>query len=63
MAGELDLDDNPYRAAYAQSVVVGETDAEAERLYAKHVEYSMSHGSATSRCTGSRCRRHQPASS
>jgi len=37
MADELDVDDNPYRAAFAQSVVVGETDADAERLYAKHV--------------------------
>jgi alkanesulfonate monooxygenase SsuD/methylene tetrahydromethanopterin reductase-like flavin-dependent oxidoreductase (luciferase family) len=44
MADELDVDDNPYRAAFAQSVVVGETDADAERLYAKHVEYSMSSG-------------------
>jgi alkanesulfonate monooxygenase SsuD/methylene tetrahydromethanopterin reductase-like flavin-dependent oxidoreductase (luciferase family) len=44
MADELDADDNPHRAAFAQTVVVAETDAEAERLYAKHVEYSMSRG-------------------
>ncbi|TWS99445.1 LLM class flavin-dependent oxidoreductase [Reyranella sp. CPCC 100927] len=31
------LDDNPYRAGFAQLVVVGATDAEAERLYLKHI--------------------------
>ncbi|ABQ67808.1 luciferase family protein [Rhizorhabdus wittichii RW1] len=31
------LDDNPYRAGFAQMVVVGETDAEAERLYLDHL--------------------------
>jgi alkanesulfonate monooxygenase SsuD/methylene tetrahydromethanopterin reductase-like flavin-dependent oxidoreductase (luciferase family) len=30
-------DDNPYRAGFAQIVVVAETDADAERLYARHV--------------------------
>lgn len=31
------LDDNPYRAGFAQSVVVGATDAEAEKLYLQHI--------------------------
>jgi alkanesulfonate monooxygenase SsuD/methylene tetrahydromethanopterin reductase-like flavin-dependent oxidoreductase (luciferase family) len=30
-------DDNPYRAGFAQIVVVAETDADAEKLYAQHV--------------------------
>jgi alkanesulfonate monooxygenase SsuD/methylene tetrahydromethanopterin reductase-like flavin-dependent oxidoreductase (luciferase family) len=38
------LDDNPYRAGFAQLVVVGETDADAERLYLQHLRnfYSKS---------------------
>jgi alkanesulfonate monooxygenase SsuD/methylene tetrahydromethanopterin reductase-like flavin-dependent oxidoreductase (luciferase family) len=32
------LDDNPYRAGFVQIVVVGETDAEAERLYLPHIQ-------------------------
>jgi alkanesulfonate monooxygenase SsuD/methylene tetrahydromethanopterin reductase-like flavin-dependent oxidoreductase (luciferase family) len=44
MADELGVDKNPYRATFATMVVVGETDAEAERLYAKHVEYSLANG-------------------
>ena len=32
-------DDNPYRAGYAQVVVVADSDAEAERLYAPHIDY------------------------
>jgi alkanesulfonate monooxygenase SsuD/methylene tetrahydromethanopterin reductase-like flavin-dependent oxidoreductase (luciferase family) len=32
-------DPNPYRAGFLQLVVVGETDAAAERNYARHVEY------------------------
>jgi alkanesulfonate monooxygenase SsuD/methylene tetrahydromethanopterin reductase-like flavin-dependent oxidoreductase (luciferase family) len=32
------LDDNPYRAGFAQAVVVGETDAQAEKLYLKHIQ-------------------------
>jgi alkanesulfonate monooxygenase SsuD/methylene tetrahydromethanopterin reductase-like flavin-dependent oxidoreductase (luciferase family) len=32
-------DESPYRGAFAQVVCVGETDAEAERLYRKHVDY------------------------
>lgn len=38
------LDDNPYRAGFAQIVVVGATDAEAEKLYLKHIRnfYSKS---------------------
>ncbi len=33
------LDPSPYRAGFAQTICVGETDAEAERLYAPHVSY------------------------
>ena len=38
------LDDNPYRAGFAQAVVVGATDAEAEKLYLPHIRnfYSKS---------------------
>ena len=38
------LDDNPYRAGFAQLVVVADTDAEAEKLYLKHIRnfYSKS---------------------
>ncbi|HEX9408189.1 MAG TPA: LLM class flavin-dependent oxidoreductase [Methylomirabilota bacterium] len=32
-------DANPYRAGFLQLVTVAETDAKAEELYAKHVEY------------------------
>jgi alkanesulfonate monooxygenase SsuD/methylene tetrahydromethanopterin reductase-like flavin-dependent oxidoreductase (luciferase family) len=32
------LDDNPYRAGFAQLVVVADTDAEAEKLYLKHLQ-------------------------
>ena len=32
------LDDNPYRAGFAQAVVVADTDLEAERLYLKHIQ-------------------------
>jgi alkanesulfonate monooxygenase SsuD/methylene tetrahydromethanopterin reductase-like flavin-dependent oxidoreductase (luciferase family) len=32
-------DSSPYRAGFAQTICVGETDAEAEQLYAKHVSY------------------------
>jgi alkanesulfonate monooxygenase SsuD/methylene tetrahydromethanopterin reductase-like flavin-dependent oxidoreductase (luciferase family) len=30
---------NPYHAGFAQVICVGETDAEAEKLYAKHIDY------------------------
>jgi alkanesulfonate monooxygenase SsuD/methylene tetrahydromethanopterin reductase-like flavin-dependent oxidoreductase (luciferase family) len=30
---------NPYHAGFAQTVCVAETDAEAKRLYAKHIDY------------------------
>lgn len=33
------LDDNPYRAGLVQLVFVADTDAEAERLYERHVQY------------------------
>src|SRR5262249_60429350 len=32
-------DDNPYRFSFLQLIGVGETDAEAEDLYAEHAEY------------------------
>lgn len=32
-------DESPYRATFAQCVCVADTDAEAEKLYAKHVDY------------------------
>ena len=32
-------DTSPYRAGFAQTICVAETDEEAERLYAKHVNY------------------------
>ena len=32
-------DASPYRAGFAQTICVAETDAEAERLYAEHVLY------------------------
>ena len=35
---KADLDDNPYRAGFAQIVVVAETDADAEKLYYKHIQ-------------------------
>jgi alkanesulfonate monooxygenase SsuD/methylene tetrahydromethanopterin reductase-like flavin-dependent oxidoreductase (luciferase family) len=34
---ENGLDDNPYRAGFAQIICVADTDAEAERLYSQHV--------------------------
>jgi alkanesulfonate monooxygenase SsuD/methylene tetrahydromethanopterin reductase-like flavin-dependent oxidoreductase (luciferase family) len=43
-AAELGVDDNPYRATYAQFVAVADSDAEAERLYAPHIEYSFANG-------------------
>lgn len=36
---ERGKDLSPYRAGFAQTICVAETDAEAERLYAKHVDY------------------------
>jgi len=35
----LGKDFNPYQGAFAQQIVVGETDAEAQQLYEKHVRY------------------------
>ena len=32
-------DTSPYRAGFAQTICVAETDEEAERLYSKHVSY------------------------
>ncbi|AWK70293.1 LLM class flavin-dependent oxidoreductase [Rhodococcus oxybenzonivorans] len=44
MAADMGIDANPYRAAMAVTVLVGETDQDAERLYAQHLEYSLSRG-------------------
>jgi len=38
-AEALGLDDNPYRAGYAQLVCVSETDEQAEKDYAEHAMY------------------------
>ena len=32
-------DDSPHRAGFAQTIMVAETDEEAERLYSKHASY------------------------
>jgi alkanesulfonate monooxygenase SsuD/methylene tetrahydromethanopterin reductase-like flavin-dependent oxidoreductase (luciferase family) len=32
-------DNSPYRAGFAQTICVAETDAEAERLYSEHISY------------------------
>lgn len=47
LAADMGLDDNPYRVGYAQFVAVAETDAEAERLFAPHVEYAFGRGIAS----------------
>ena len=36
---ERGIEPNPYRAGFLQLVVVGESDADAEKKYARHVEY------------------------
>ena len=36
---ERGKDPSPFRAGFAQTICVGETDAEAEALYAEHVNY------------------------
>jgi alkanesulfonate monooxygenase SsuD/methylene tetrahydromethanopterin reductase-like flavin-dependent oxidoreductase (luciferase family) len=38
-AAQKGKDDSPYRAGFAQIICVGETDAEAEKLYAEHCSY------------------------
>ena len=38
LADESGRDRNPYRAAFLQTVMVADTDAEAERLYGDHVQ-------------------------
>ena len=37
--GKRNKDNSPYRAGFAQTICVGETDAEAEKLYAEHISY------------------------
>jgi alkanesulfonate monooxygenase SsuD/methylene tetrahydromethanopterin reductase-like flavin-dependent oxidoreductase (luciferase family) len=36
---ERGKDDSPYRAGFAQTIVVAESDAEAERDYRQHIDY------------------------
>ncbi len=36
---ERGLDDSPYRAGFAQTICVADTDEEAEKLYGEHVSY------------------------
>ena len=36
---ECGKDDSPYRAGFAQTIVVADTDAEAERDYREHIDY------------------------
>jgi alkanesulfonate monooxygenase SsuD/methylene tetrahydromethanopterin reductase-like flavin-dependent oxidoreductase (luciferase family) len=36
---EFGKDDSPYRAGFAQTIVVAETDEEAERDYREHIDY------------------------
>lgn len=44
VAAKLDVPANPYRVAFIQAVCVGETDADAERKYASHIEYFFNKG-------------------
>jgi alkanesulfonate monooxygenase SsuD/methylene tetrahydromethanopterin reductase-like flavin-dependent oxidoreductase (luciferase family) len=39
LAGQRGVDQNPYRAGYLQLVAVSETDQQAEKEYAEHIEY------------------------
>jgi len=39
---ELGREFNPYQAAFAQQIVVADSDAEAQRLYERHVRYFFS---------------------
>jgi len=36
---ERNVDSSPFRAGFAQTICVADTDAEAERLYSKHMHY------------------------
>jgi alkanesulfonate monooxygenase SsuD/methylene tetrahydromethanopterin reductase-like flavin-dependent oxidoreductase (luciferase family) len=44
MADQIGVDDNPYRANFSQFILVAETDAKAEEIYARHVAYSFANG-------------------
>lgn len=44
LAEESGREANPYRMGFMQTICVADTDAEAERLYAKHVEYFFQKG-------------------
>jgi alkanesulfonate monooxygenase SsuD/methylene tetrahydromethanopterin reductase-like flavin-dependent oxidoreductase (luciferase family) len=37
--GQRNADSSPFRAGFAQTICVADTDADAERLYSKHVSY------------------------
>lgn len=44
IANQAGREDNPYQIGFMQMVAVAETDAEAERLYARHAEYFFRNG-------------------
>ncbi|MFE8008633.1 LLM class flavin-dependent oxidoreductase [Streptomyces sp. NPDC057418] len=44
IADELGLERNPYRVGFLQTIAVSETDAQAEKDYGKHVEYTYRKG-------------------
>jgi alkanesulfonate monooxygenase SsuD/methylene tetrahydromethanopterin reductase-like flavin-dependent oxidoreductase (luciferase family) len=44
LADQSNIPRNPYRVGFLQNVAVADTDAEAERLYGKHIEYAFHNG-------------------
>jgi alkanesulfonate monooxygenase SsuD/methylene tetrahydromethanopterin reductase-like flavin-dependent oxidoreductase (luciferase family) len=44
LADEVGVPRNPYRLGFLQTIAVAETDARAEQLYAKHLEYGFRKG-------------------
>ncbi|HTK64275.1 MAG TPA: LLM class flavin-dependent oxidoreductase [Pseudonocardia sp.] len=44
LADEVGVPRNPYRLGFLQTVAVAATDAQAEKLYAKHLEYAFRKG-------------------
>jgi alkanesulfonate monooxygenase SsuD/methylene tetrahydromethanopterin reductase-like flavin-dependent oxidoreductase (luciferase family) len=44
LAEQSNIPRNPYRVGFLQNVAVADTDAEAERLYGKHIEYAFHTG-------------------
>lgn len=43
-ANRLGKDDNPYQMGFMQTICVADTDAKAEKLYARHAEYFFQKG-------------------